>query len=420
MGLTWLLATLAMIGLLAPQEGGGVLDGALAVAWAIATLIILMLPRGRRAVREALSRHWLGAGLFLTFFGVLAAQSMFAPDPALARLQAERSLILLAAVGLAGLAVAAAALRQGPSDALHATLAAAAAAGVAILLLATLSDRPLQAGLGLAALCVAAAFGVVEAMRRADRAGTYGVGASPLMRRLFVPAAAFLSCAVGLAALRDVAGVLAAIAGIAVFGGIYAVRARQTQRRQVLCAIAAMVALVGALSLAILAMDWPQQQDLWEAAAAAMAVWREVPLNGIGVSGLTVFGEEARGAPAGAKMLAETGMIGLVAGALALLATALALAATPDRDRRPSRGGALFSGLAATAVMSACLSPAVTEPAQLFVLAGLLGLAGAYGERKAGSVTVPAGSQAANPQVLAKQSPAAASGRPAGVGIQRL
>jgi hypothetical protein len=415
MGLTWLLAALAITGLVAPQAGGTAFEAALAVAWAVATLIVLALPRGRRAVRDILSRHWFGAGLFLLIFGLLAAQALLSPDPAMARAQAERSLILLASLGLAGLCMGAAALRQGAADALQTLIGAGAIAGVLILLAATLGDMSPQAGLALAGLSVAAAFGVLEALRRAERVSEAGANAAVISRRLFIPAASFLCCAVGLAALRDPSAIAASISGIAAFAAVYLARARATQRRQVLVGAAMMAGAVLTLGALVLLTGRGVpffDQSAW---AAALALWREAPVFGIGVHGLPMATDTAKNTPTAALMLAEIGVAGVTASSLAWLAAVVALVATRDRDRLPSRGGAVFAGLAAAVFVSAMLSPALTHLAQSAVLACIIGLSGAYGDKRA--VTAQR-----SPQAQASAPPAApARGAQTGqAGIQRL
>ncbi len=389
MGLTWLLAALAILGLIAPQADDGAFEAGLAVAWALAMLLVLALPRGRLAVREALSRHWLAAALFIAFLGLLVGLSATAPDPELSRAQAERSLVLLAALGLAALASAAAAIRQGPSDAVQSVLASASFAGVAVLLLATVAQAPVSAGLGLAGLCVLAGFALLEAMRRSDRAAAQGIETNPLARRLFWPAAAFLSCAVGLAATRDFAGAAAAVAGLLAFAGVYALRARPSQRSQTMQAAGAMAALVAALYLVTSGLVGATTQDSGAATGAALALWRQDPIYGIGVSAVTLDGRLAA-APAGVRMLAETGILGLAAAAFAALLAMASLALAPDRDRRPSRGGALCAGLVVATMVSACFSAAPLQPHQGFALACLLGLSCAYGDKKRTTATLPA------------------------------
>jgi hypothetical protein len=299
--------------------------------------------------------------------------------------------------------MAAAALRQGAIEAVDTVLGFGVAAGVGTLLLATLSEATLAAPTGLAGVSVLAVFAGLEGYRRSQRHAAMAAEPPPIARRLFLPGAAFTACAVALAAAQDVSAVLASAAGISSLAAIAFWRARPAERRGVI----ALAAGAGGLGLVLFGLvrlltGGEGAMGSGVSIGSAMALWELQPVTGIGLEGLSA---QAAGmdATAGAQLLVETGLLG----AGLALATALAgfgfIVLTPDRDRVPSRAGALCGGLLACALCSALTSPALTQAAPAFVFACLFGLSAAYGDRKRPS---PA---AAGPQ-----------SEPARVGMQRL
>lgn len=403
MGLTGLIAFLAMAALVAPLGEGRVMDALVVCGVALTALTALATSREHRTYRAAVTRHWAAAALFAGFVGWILVQAWSAPDAALAEARGRLSLLVIAALGLAALTTAAAALRQGASEAIGTILGFGVAAGAATLLLATLSDAGLVAPTGLAALSVLAVFAGLEGYRRAQRSVTHTGEPPPVARRVFLPGAALTACAVGIAAAQDLSALLAAAVGVIALGGVAFARARPGERGIVLAfaggAAGAGLVLFGLVRL-LTGAGAPLPEGL--AMGSTLALWEQSPWTGIGLDALgPALGEGQTSAAA--QLLAETGLIGAVLALAAAIAGVLVIVLTPDRDRRPSRAGALCSGLVACLVTSALTSPALTHAAPALTFACLLGLSAAYGDRKRLS------SAAGHPQ-----------SEPAPVGMQRL
>lgn len=401
MGLTALIALLAMAALVFPSGEGRLMDALVVAGAGLLAMAAVAGSREHRTYRATLARHWPAAVVFAGFVVWALFQAWSGPDAATSTARARLSLLVFAALGLGALTVAAAALRQGASEAVDTFLGFGAMAGVATLLLATLTDAPLAAPTGLAGVSVLAVFAGLEGYRRSQRRAVTAAEPPPIARRLFLPGATFTACAVALAAAQDVSALAASTAGILGVGAITVWRARATERRGVvgLAAGAGAAGLVLFGLVRLLAGGGEAADGV--SVGSALALWEQQPIRGLGLEALEAHGGIGA-TPAAAQLLAETGVVGVgFALATAVLGVGLILL-TPDRERLPSRAGALGGGLLCCVLVSALTSPALAEAAPAFTFACLFGLSAAYGDRK-------------------RPSPAAApQSEPARVGMQRL
>jgi hypothetical protein len=109
-------------------------------------------------------------------------------------------------------------------------------------------------------------------------------------------------------------------------------------------------------------------------AAEALARWNERPMLGHGLNSL----DSLAAAPSALRWLAETGYLGALLGTAAILTLGFGLAVMKDRGRPISRGFILLTGLVAFALTESLLSPAFDQPAAMFALAVLAGVAISY------------------------------------------
>jgi len=382
MGLTALITLMAMAALVVPQGEGRLMDALVVCGAAAAALLAAMVGLERWTLRETLVRHRLAAALFAAFFLWLLVQVWILPDGGLAWARGRLSLLVIAALGIAALATAAAALRQGAAEAIDVVLAFGVIAGVATMMFAPFTEAVLLAPTGLAGVSVLAVFAGLEGYRRARRSALSAADPAPLAQRLFLPGAAFAACASALAAAQDLSALLAGTAGMLGLGAMSWLRARAAERRAVLAFAVGPIGVGLALfGMVRLLNGGDASLDDGSALGAALAEWEQRPFTGIGLEGLSPdsAGKEAAAA---AQLLAETGLIGAGLGAAAAAAGTIALAMTLDRERRPSRAGALCCGLVLCLATSAITSPALTHAAPALTFACLLGLSAAYGDRK--------------------------------------
>lgn len=219
-------------------------------------------------------------------------------------------------------------------------------------------------------------FGVMDEVRRNAKNAEK---IAPVGQRLLLPVLACVSClnllwatgalwtlasagvgcvilvaGMNLRVRRRAAGLMRyALAGLAAFGALFA-----------------LLAAGGVFDGAIAALSGTDPGD---ARAAAMGLWSEKPVVGVGLGDY-----RAANAPEPAHFMAQTGALGL---ALALTAVATMLAQftlRTDRNRRPSRALALSAGTVAIVAMQSAYAPVLSAPPVAVLCVMLFGLAGAY------------------------------------------